>query len=125
MANKRKPGFSKAILNLIVLVPTLFSLISKIVTLAGLEARLAGKSAVTIMILSVCFGMVLTTTWLCVLSLLFLYLITIMNWSAALLVIIAINLFLLLVMAMVMLKMKNNLLFPVIRHHFSRHSSEE
>jgi hypothetical protein len=125
MANKRKPGFSKAILNLIILVPTIFSLFSKIFALVGLEARLAGRSLVTILILAILFGMVLTTTWLCVLSLLLVYLITQMSLVLSLGIIIAINLFLLLVIAFAMSKMKNNLSFPVIRRHFSRHASEE
>lgn len=120
MAGKKKPILSKAILSLLIGVPTLFSLVGKIVTLIGLEARLAGRSLISIIILSVMFAILLTSTWLCVLAMLFFYL-TSLQWTAqlSLLILVLLNIILLIIITLVISKFKRKLLFPHTRRRLN------
>ena len=127
MATKKKATFSKALLNLLIVVPTLFSMINKAIMLIGLEARLAGRSIITIIIFTFVFGISLTSTWLCILAMLYNYFLSLhWSWQLAGSLIILLNLLLMIVSAIILSKSKNNLTFPVTRKHFLHsHSDEE
>lgn len=111
---KQKKGFRyfKSIMNLVLVVPHIISLISNIMSLISKEARLAGKSLVMIIVLSLLFFMLLTVSWLCLFGLLFLHLIS-MQFSpeASLGIILLTHFVLLLIIGITISKVKNNLLF--------------
>ncbi len=116
MASKKKPTLSRAILSLLIGMPSLIALVAKIISLIGIEARLAGRSLMSIIILSLTFALLITTTWSCLLIMLFLYLVS-LTWSAqqALLIILSLNILLLIIIALSIAKFKKKLLFPETR----------
>lgn len=118
MAHKKKSTstVSKTILSLVVLIPTLFSLVRKTVALIGFEARLAGRSVVIISVLSLFVVILLSSTWLGMLAMLFFYL-TSLQWSLqqSMLLIIAANILMLVIVWLVIVKVKKNLSFPETR----------
>ena len=117
MTKRKKPTLGKALINLVIGVPTLLSLMGRIGSLIGLEARLAGKSLVSIIVLAFLSALLLTSTWLCVLGMLFVYL-TSLHWSTQLilLTLLGFNLILLIIVCRMMTKYKKRLLFPKTRH---------
>ncbi len=114
---KKKPTLSKAILNLIVLIPTFFSILGKVVTLVEFEAQLAGKSLVQLVVLSVVFGTVLTASWICVLAMIYTYFQSLL-WSPylSLFILLLINLLMLIIIAICLSRVKKNIFFPEIRN---------
>lgn len=74
MATKKKTSISRFLLSLLMGVPTLFHLAEKVVALIILEARLASRNIIHLLILAVMFAIVCTSTWLCVLMMVFFYL---------------------------------------------------
>lgn len=118
MANtKKKPTLGKAILNLIVLVPTFVSILGKITTLVEFEAHMAGKSLIRLIVLSVVFGTLLTATWIGVLAILFSYLQSLLLTPLlSLFIILLLNIVLLIIIGFCLSSTKKNLLFPEIRN---------
>lgn len=114
---KKKPTLSKAILNLIVLIPTFFSILGKVVTLVEFEAQLAGKSLIQLVVLSVVFGTVVTATWVCVLAMLYTYFQSLL-WSPYLSfsALILVNVLFLIVISFCLSRVKKNIFFPEIRN---------
>ena len=121
MPQKKKSNISKAILNLVLMVPNLFSFVKNIISLAGLEARLAGRSIILIIVLSLLSVCVLTSTWLCMLGFVFLYLYSLkMSLLFCMFVIFMMNILLLLIISMLLCKYKNNLSFPATRRQIRK-----
>lgn len=124
MAEKKKHkthSFIKAILNLLVVIPTILNVASKISTLLSYEGRLAGKSLVRILILTFFCAMLLTSTWICILIMLFHWFVEYVSFQIALLFLILINLFLLTIIGIVIAKSGKNLTFPLTRKLFLPH----
>ena len=117
---KRKSSFSftSAILNLIMLVPNLMGTVSRITSLMAAEARLAGKSIILLITLSIVLASFITSTWICLLVMLFVFF-TSLGWSvaAALTIIFLLNLLTLIIILFIMLRVKKNLLFPKTRRN--------
>jgi len=114
---KKKPSFSKAILNLVVLVPTFFSLLRKVVTLVEFEAQLAGKSLIKLIVFSVAFGSLLTATWVGVQAMLFIYFQSLL-WTPlfSLFILFIINIVILILLIFGLYNAKKNLFFPEVRN---------
>lgn len=112
MKEKKSP-FSKTLLNLVLLIPNLISVALKLSSLVGREARLAGKSFIIIIGLAIFSACLFTSTWICMLGLLYIYFQSLL-WSpaACLLIILLINILVLLIIGLIMYRMKNNLFFP-------------
>lgn len=117
MANKKKFTLSKTILNLVVIIPTIFSVVRKTFALIGFEARLAGRSIILICVLSLIAVILLSSIWLGLLVMLFLYLTTVLQWSLqhSMLLITALNILMLVIVGLVIVKAKKNLSFPETR----------
>ena len=95
---------------------TFFKLLSGFKSLVTLEARLAKKSLVTIIILLVLMACLLAATWISLLALIVAALLSIhFSLLSSLALIVLLNIFLILVMGIAVLKLKNNLFFPVTR----------
>jgi uncharacterized membrane protein YqjE len=90
--------------------------ITDLVQLAGLEARLAGKTLIQISILIYIVSVLLISTWFCMLLLLFIYLVSLQfTWVVAAFIITILNVALLFVTIFSILKIKRNLFFPATR----------
>ncbi len=122
MARKKSVlGKAKTILNLLVLIPTLYSLMKKTFALIGFEARLARRSVVVISVLSLVALILLFSTWLGVLAMLFFYFTASLHWSLqqSMLAIVALNILMLVVVGFSIARARRNLSFPETRKHFS------
>jgi hypothetical protein len=103
---------------MLILVPTFFSLFGKVIALVGLEARKAGKSITKLIVLAVMCGIVITSTWLCVLGLLAAYLISIQyTYTCIFTILIIVNLLILIILAKLMKQSSKYLFFPQTRMH--------
>jgi hypothetical protein len=118
MANNKKKGSSifGFIKNLIFVVPNLFSLLTYVVTIAGYETRLALRSLIVILILAFVVGALVTTTWMGVLAMVYIYLVSI-HWTplASIAIVLLVNLVMLLIFAIIILKQRKNLSFIATR----------
>ena len=113
MTEKRKSSLGKTLINLALLVPSLFSLLCNITTLIRMEARLAGKSLVMIIGLLMLLGTVLISTWFCVLALLFIYLTSLqLSTAVSLVIILLLNILTIIFITSMVFRHKKNLLFP-------------
>jgi hypothetical protein len=114
---KKKSILGKAMLNLLILIPTFFSVLNKITTLIEFEARLATKNLARLIALSVVFGALLTTSWIILLVILFNYFQSLL-WTVffSLCVIFLLNIALLIIVGLCLTNIKKNILFPEIRH---------
>lgn len=116
MTHKKRQTIGNTIVKIVMLIPTLFGLITKISTLIGFEARLAGRSIVVLLILSLVVGSLLTTIWLCVLAILSFYLISWhWSWVQSFVFIAMLNILLLILIGFIMSRVKENLTFPILR----------
>ncbi|MCD6039910.1 MAG: hypothetical protein K0S27_1310 [Gammaproteobacteria bacterium] len=114
---KKKSMLGKTMLNLILLIPTFFTVLNKITTLIEFEARLATKNLTRLIVLSVVFGALLITSWIILLFILFNYFQSLL-WSVlfSLCVIFLLNIALLIIVSLCLANIKKNVLFPEIRH---------
>lgn len=117
MTKKKKPTLGKALINLVLGIPVLLSLTKKIGTLVGYEARLAGRSILGMIMLILLSVILLSTTWLCLLAMLFVYLMS-LHWSMQiiLLTLVGVNVFILLIVFCLLIKHKKRLCFPETRY---------
>lgn len=113
---KKKSNLTRTFLSLLVGLPTLLSILNKITSLIRFEMRLAGRSIVNIIILAILCALLLTSAWLCLLAMLFIYL-TSLQWSIqfVLLILFALNLLLFLIVFRIITKHRQNLIFPETR----------
>jgi len=119
MANKK--SLVSGIINLLLLIATLFGTATRIFSIIEIEARQAGRSLTRILILFLIIGVLFTTTWLCLLSLLCIYFITTLHWtwSVSLIIILLINIILIFITNLIIKKASNNLKFNETREQFS------
>ena len=90
--------------------------IGDLLDLAALEAELALKTLVILAVLIFILGAVITVSWLSIIALLFIYLLSLhMSMLSAIAVVVAVNLFVLISLCIIMFKLKARLFFPVIR----------
>jgi hypothetical protein len=118
--HKKKSGFSKTLLNLLVIIPTLYSIFGKIIKLIEFEARATGNNLIRILILSFTFVALMITTWICMLSMLFVYLETLfLHPLIPLSIILFLNIFLLLMIGFTLNSQRKNLFFPEMRNQMN------
>lgn len=117
MTKKRKPTLGKAFLNLVLGLPVLLSLTKRIGALIGYEARLASKSILSIMMLICMIVILLSTTWLCLLAMLGVYLMSLL-WPTQiiLLTLLGVNVIMLFIVFVLLRKYKKRLSFPETRY---------
>lgn len=113
---KKKTSLTRTIVNLVIFAFTLKNVLSKVVNIIGYEARLAGKSFIKIIIFAIFSGLLLVSIWFCLLTMLYLYLESLlMSPYLALTLIIFLNIFMLIVVAILMHSTKKNLFFNELR----------
>lgn len=102
------------------IIGTYFKLFSEIVKIINLEALLASQSLVKIIILSSIAFVIVISTWLCVLVLLFFCLTSLhCNWLLATSIITLFNILILLIILIVIFQLKKNLSFSATRRQIS------
>ena len=120
MGHKKRPesiSIIKTILNAAIILPTLYNLVGKVFTLASYEAKLAGKNLIKIIIIAIVSGIIVATTWLCLLAMYGLFLIS-LGWSyqTTLLIIVLINILILGILALLIMYAEKNLSFRATRY---------
>lgn len=114
MASKRRSQLVDTVRDVLMLVPNLISTISNITALINLEARLAGQAAVTVLVLAVICATLMSTAWLCLLAMLFVYLTSSLQLSIllSLFIVFICNAVLIIILGYIFLNAKKNLFFP-------------
>lgn len=88
--------------------------------LAGLEAKLAGRTIITLTLLSIILVFIVLSTWLSLLLLVFIFLVSLhYTLLFASLVITGLNFFLLIILYFSMVRIKKNLYFPATRRQLA------
>lgn len=110
-----------SIIKLMLLIPNLVNFFCNVITLVGMEARAAGKSIIIMIMLSIVLAFLVTTTWLLLLAMLFVYL-TSLHWSMqlSLLAILLLNVVFILLISVIISKAKKNLSFPLLSQQCRR-----
>ena len=122
MANRKNNFLSKCLIDVAIFIFTLFKLIPNLISLVELEAHAAKKSLISLLILYLIAGSLLTSTWLCILAMSFIYLISLnLSWLLSIFIIVAINVMLFILVAIMIMKSKKNLSFSRTRQ-LLRHS---
>lgn len=122
---KKHSRFLDSLLDILLTLPRLFGLVSKITSLIEYEAYVAKRSIVSLCVLLVVSIALLSGTWICILGVLLLYFLSLkITLLSALLILLVINLFMLIILAVLALQAKNRVTFPATRH-LIRHSFRE
>ena len=101
MANRKNNFLSKRLIELAIFVFSLFKLIPNIISLVEQEAASARRSLVSLLILYLIAGALLTSTWLCVLAMCFVYFISLhLSGLLSIFILVVINLLCLILIAM-------------------------
>jgi hypothetical protein len=120
MAKNNKGGITGSLLSLIFLVPKLFGFMGNLSTLVRLEAKHAYRNLIVILLLTLMTTILLTSTWLAVLALLYLYLTMHLSPIPALALVILFNIFLMIILGLVIFLMKRNMFFPATFSQISK-----
>lgn len=116
MKAKKKSHFTDTMFNILLALPRIFNLVTRITSLVEYEAHLAKRSVVSLIVLLITSIVILTCTWLCVLGALLMYFLSLKaTLLTSLLLLIVINLFVLIIISMLAMRAKNRMTFPVTR----------
>ena len=128
MSKKKKHhrGIGETIFNILLFIPTLFNFIRKLIALISYEIQLAGKSLIKMIILAIILAITISSTWLCLLAMLFFYFISLqLGTELSLFCIVLINILLTCIILFWMNKIKQNLLFSQLRKQLQLRNHEE
>jgi hypothetical protein len=121
MATKKRSGWISTLLDLVLLGTNVFGFMENLTALVKFEARLAGKSLISLVILALLMAMLFLSTWVCLLALLCIYLISLhWSWIAALSILLLMNFVFLLIIALMLCKKQRMLFFPLTREKCAR-----
>lgn len=116
MTDKKNNFLSKFVVDTAMFVLSLFKLIPNLILLVEMEVRDAGKSLIWLLILLLITGTLLTSIWLCILAMCFVYFISLhLSWLLSLFIIVIINILLLIITALIISKTTNHLSFKKTR----------
>jgi hypothetical protein len=121
MADKKKNIVSTVFIDFLKIVFTIFKIVPNFIYLIESEAKLAGKSIASILILYLMTGTVLTAIWFCLLAMCFLGLTLLhLNPLLSLLIIVVFNIILLIIIALLISKSKRDISFTRTRELMRR-----
>ncbi|TAK75441.1 MAG: hypothetical protein EPO11_05485 [Gammaproteobacteria bacterium] len=113
MTDEKKSALGKTIIKIAMAVPAICRIANRFCTLVEWEARLSRRSITAIIFLTFMAASLLTATWLCVLTILFVYFISLqMSLYVSLFLILLFNSLLLVIILLLIEKFKADLLFP-------------
>ena len=122
--SKKQFKLGRIITNSLLVVPLVFNFLDNLMQLVKLEASIAGRNIVIILMLAIVAACLLTSTWICVLIILFYLLIAHLSLIQTMLVIIAFNLLLLLILSLTVSRLQKTILFPKTRKQLCTHNEE-
>lgn len=118
MAHKKKTTLGKYLLRVLMVIPTIIQLFGNLLALINLEAREAGNSITKLILLAVICGVIIMSTWLCVLGLFATYLVSIhYSYLFAFSILVVTNIVILLLLVILMQQTSKPLFFPKTRLH--------
>ncbi len=116
MAAKKKSRRGIHLLRLVLLLPSIVSVISKITKLIHYEARQASQSIGVLIAFAVIFAVISFSAWLCVLAIVLMYLLSLhVSVLLSLSALLGLNLLILIICCFVMAGAKKKLSFPITR----------
>lgn len=114
---KKKYSISRFFTKMFMLVPNLISLAFHMTELIGAESRIAVKSIILIIMLSAIFGCLLVASWLCLMGVVCVYLVSLqLSWMSSLLIIFSLNILILIFIGIYIIRVKERLFFPATRY---------
>ena len=117
---QNKNSFIHTLVRLILLFPILFRTINQFLSLIESEAALAKRKIIILFICMILFFSLIFSTWLCLLAMFFVYLISLkLSLVFSLLITFILNILLLIISGLIILNLKNGLLFPKTREILS------
>lgn len=103
----------KSLLSFLLVVPVVIHFINNIGLLIKSEAQNSIRNAIILMLLFLFIASLITTTWICLLSILFIYFISLhMSWILSLVIILCLNLVVMLILFLFALTVKRKIGFP-------------
>lgn len=121
MSNKKRPSIAETLLHVVTLVPNLVNLATNVTSLLNVELRLAGRNIMMLVTLSVLFALLLMTTWLGVLTLLFIYLTSLqLSMAASVAFLMLLNIIVMMFLFIFLMRAKTELFFPRTSREISR-----
>lgn len=113
MTKKNKSGTSRSILNLLLVVPSIISFASNLVSLVQTEAYEMRRSIIWLVILLIFSTVLLSTLWVGLMGLLYIFFLSLnMSSTASLVFILVMNLFLLIITCLIISMVKSKIGFP-------------
>lgn len=113
---EKKNGISKFVIDTVMIVFSLYKVIPNFISLVEMEARLAGRSVVKLLILYLLSGVLLLSIWMCINGMCFAYLISLQfSFIFSFFLMTIINLMLWLVVALAIVKTAKNFSFTRTR----------
>ena len=123
MTSQKKSLFSRSVINLLLIVPTLFSVVTQFICLFEQEARAAGRSFIELILLLIVTTTLLISAWFSALAILFVYLTSWnLSWHLSLFIILILNILLLIITLLIISKVKDDLAFPGTVRLFKKES---
>lgn len=117
MASAKKRSFSKSLISIAMVIPAVYSFVSRLVTLVEEDAKLSARSLAFLMIIAFILASLFTSAWLCLMAMLFFYLTpAYFTLYGSLTIIIFCHLVLMMIFSLMVIKMKNKLFFPNVRY---------
>jgi hypothetical protein len=114
MKDKRKLSLSRMLKDIIFMVPSLFFSVTNLTAIISAEAELAIKSLIILIILCFLTAALITAAWLCLLAMLFMWLLSLqISFVVSFLILFACNVVILGIVFYVISRYRKNLSFPV------------
>lgn len=113
MSNKRKFNLITFVMNVVLAAPALLGAFTNVLGLVQADARLAKRSLIRCVVLAI-FGLTLLfSSWVCLLGIIYLSLISLhLSPILSLMIIFLINTLLLIIIGLVMMNVKDKIFFP-------------
>ena len=117
MPEKNKGNFlSKFLFDLVMIVLSLFKVIPNLIVLIEFEAALARKNLISLIVLFIFAVSLLTSLWLCLFAMCFIYFISLhMSYLTSIFITFLVNFVLLLIILLMISRIQNHLTFPKTR----------
>ena len=116
MTKKSKEREGSTVIGLITMIAGIASTVSNLIDLIGYETKLAHHSFFKAIILALITGLLLTSTWICLLGMLVYYLVTMqVSLPLSVLIVIVLNLLLTIIVMLLFLRARDQLSFKESR----------
>lgn len=116
MTKNKESSFLIKALRILSVAPLFYRVAHNAILLVEKEAKEAKKSLVLLIVLFLLLSIVGVTTWICLLGMVFIYLVSIkLSWLLSVFLLFLLNLLLMVILALIILNIKNGSFFPESR----------